>query len=227
MAALRAGETGTLRVGDVPVDQRPCPARGDAPLPRRLARHRARALRAVDRPGALRRRRERRLDLAFCSLPAPDGPFDALELLHRPLRACSSRPTARSRARDRRSLADLGDVALIGSEPLRERHRRRGASSASRGDQRRLRLPLRRQQARCRGSSPRELRRRPRAAARGAARATSASRSWRLDPPVPRRRIAVVWHRDRHRSPAARAFVEIAREVSAEVERELADPPRV
>ena len=42
-----------------------------------------------------------------------------------------------------------------------------------------------------------------------------------LDPPVPDRRLAVVWHRDRHRSPAARAFVEIAQAVSADVEREL------
>jgi DNA-binding transcriptional LysR family regulator len=41
---------------------------------------------------------------------------------------------------------------------------------------------------------------------------------------VSRRVIAVMWHRDRHRSPAARAFVEIAREVSADVERELVEP---
>jgi DNA-binding transcriptional LysR family regulator len=44
-----------------------------------------------------------------------------------------------------------------------------------------------------------------------------------LDPPVPRRRLAVVWHRDRHRSPAARAFVEIAQAVSADVERDLVE----
>ena len=43
----------------------------------------------------------------------------------------------------------------------------------------------------------------------------------RLVPRVPPRTIAVVWHRDRHRSPAARAFVEIAQEVSAEVESQL------
>jgi DNA-binding transcriptional LysR family regulator len=46
----------------------------------------------------------------------------------------------------------------------------------------------------------------------------------RLVPKVPRRRVAVVWHRDRHRSPAARAFVEIAQEVSADVERRLVEP---
>ena len=46
----------------------------------------------------------------------------------------------------------------------------------------------------------------------------------RLVPKVPRRRVAVVWHRDRHRSPAARAFIEIARDVSADVERALVEP---
>ena len=45
-----------------------------------------------------------------------------------------------------------------------------------------------------------------------------------LDPPVPRRRLAVVWHRDRHRSPSSRAFVEIAQTVSAEVEQDLVRP---
>jgi DNA-binding transcriptional LysR family regulator len=34
---------------------------------------------------------------------------------------------------------------------------------------------------------------------------------------VPPRLIGIAWHRDRHRSPAARAFVELAREVSAEL----------
>jgi DNA-binding transcriptional LysR family regulator len=43
-----------------------------------------------------------------------------------------------------------------------------------------------------------------------------------LDPEIPHRRIALAWHRDRHRSPAARAFVDIAREVCAEVEASLA-----
>ena len=40
-----------------------------------------------------------------------------------------------------------------------------------------------------------------------------------LDPPIPPRRIALAWHRDRHRSPAARAFAEIAAEVCGELRR--------
>jgi DNA-binding transcriptional LysR family regulator len=45
-----------------------------------------------------------------------------------------------------------------------------------------------------------------------------------LDPRMPRRRIAVAWHRDRHRSPAARTFIELAQAVGAEVERGLDEP---
>ena len=33
---------------------------------------------------------------------------------------------------------------------------------------------------------------------------------------VPPRRLSLVWHRDRYRSPAAAAFVDVAVEVSAE-----------
>ena len=42
-----------------------------------------------------------------------------------------------------------------------------------------------------------------------------------LEPEIPSRRIALAWHRDRHRSPASRAFGEIARDVCAEVESAL------
>jgi len=45
-----------------------------------------------------------------------------------------------------------------------------------------------------------------------------------IEPPIPDRVISVVWHRDRVRSPAARAFMEIALAVSAEVETELVVP---
>jgi DNA-binding transcriptional LysR family regulator len=40
-----------------------------------------------------------------------------------------------------------------------------------------------------------------------------------LGPKVPPREIAIAWHRDRYRLPAAEAFVELAREVCAELER--------
>jgi molybdate transport repressor ModE-like protein len=40
-------------------------------------------------------------------------------------------------------------------------------------------------------------------------------------PKIPPRIIALAWHRDRYRTPAARAFVETAQQVSAELEREV------
>ena len=46
-----------------------------------------------------------------------------------------------------------------------------------------------------------------------------------LDPEIPPRRIALAWHRDRHRSPAARAFVDVAVEVCADVAASLALTP--
>jgi DNA-binding transcriptional LysR family regulator len=35
---------------------------------------------------------------------------------------------------------------------------------------------------------------------------------------IPPRMIAIAWHRDRHRGPAARAFVELAQRVAAELQ---------
>jgi DNA-binding transcriptional LysR family regulator len=34
---------------------------------------------------------------------------------------------------------------------------------------------------------------------------------------VPPRRIVLAWHRDRYRSPAARAFEDVAREIAADL----------
>jgi molybdate transport repressor ModE-like protein len=48
-----------------------------------------------------------------------------------------------------------------------------------------------------------------------------ATRQIELGPNVPPRLIAVAWHRDRYRSPAANAFTELAAEVCAELDSEL------
>ena len=39
---------------------------------------------------------------------------------------------------------------------------------------------------------------------------------------LPPRRIALLWHRDRYRSPAARAFVELAARVASDLQRQIA-----
>jgi molybdate transport repressor ModE-like protein len=159
-------------------------------------------------------------DLAFCSPPLPDGPFEALELMSDPyvLLVPADSPLAERKSA---SLDDLGDHLLIGSSSCASGHlverelRERGyeVEYAFRSDDN---MTVQGLVAAGFGVALTPLL----AIAPGDDRV----RSIRLVPKVSRRAIAVVWHRDRHRSPAARAFVEIAREVSAEVERGLVGP---
>jgi len=160
------------------------------------------------------------LDLAFCSLPVPEGPFEAVELMTDPyvLLVPADSPLARRRSA---SLADLGDLSLIGanlcssSVQIEDQLLERGfpVEYAFRSDDN---TTLQGLVAAHFGVALMPLL----AVQPGDGRV----KVLRLEPPMPRRRIAVVWHRDRHRTPAAKAFVEIAREVSVAVERELIEP---
>jgi molybdate transport repressor ModE-like protein len=160
------------------------------------------------------------VDLAFCSLPTLDGPFDAVELLTDPyvlLVPADSHLAGRRSA----SLADVGDVPLIGANTCQSgvvierelRERGFAIDYAFRSDDNTTLQGLV-------------------AADYGVALVPLLAvqerdervKVLRLEPATPRRRLAVVWHRDRHRSPAARAFVEIARDVAVTVEKELVEP---
>jgi DNA-binding transcriptional LysR family regulator len=220
MASLRAGETGMLRVGTYQ-------SVGARVLPAVMRRFRS------EHPGITLELHEPTtdpelyaqiesgdLDLAFCSPPLPDGPFDSLELMSDPyvLVVPFDHELA---SRDAASLADLDDLPLVGSSAcfsgtqLEDGLREQGfeLSFAFRSDDN--------------GTVQGLV-----AAGYGAALVPLLSvmpgdprvKVLRLTPEIARRGIAVVWHADRHRSPAARAFVEIASEVSAEVERELDEP---
>ncbi len=220
MAALHAGETGTLRIGTFQsVGARVLPA-----VMRRFL---------CDWPGIEISLSESTtdeelyegiengtVDLAFGSPPLPDGPFEAQTLMSDPwvLVVPADGPLARRRAAN---LTDIDGERLLGSnqcssglacEAVLTEHgldieyafrsddnsTLQGMAAAGFGV---ALMPLL-------AVSPGDDR----------------IRVLRLDPPVPRRDISVVWHRDRHRSPAARTFVEIAIEVGAEVERELPEP---
>jgi molybdate transport repressor ModE-like protein len=220
IAALRAGETGTLRIGTYQ-------STGARVLPGVMRRFLA------DWPGIELRLSEPatdpelfasiesgELDLAFCSRPLPDGPFDAVDLMSDPyvLVVPGDSPLAERKSA---SLDDVDEHVLIGSNTcasglvvegeLSERGYQidYGFRSDDNGTVQGLvaagfgvaLMPLL-------------------AVPPGDERV----QVLRLVPKVPRRVIAVAWHRDRHRSPAARAFVDIAREVSADVERELDEP---
>ena len=220
ISALRAGETGTLRVGTYQ-------SVGARVLPGVMRRF------LTDWPGIELGLSEPatdpelygliesgELDLAFCSPPLPDGPFDMLELMSDPyvLLVPAENPLA---SRASASMDDLGDQPLIGSNTC--------ASGVV--VEREL------------GDRGYDIRYAFRSDDNGTVQGLVASgfgvaltpllaiapgddrvKVLRLVPKVPRRKVAVVWHRDRHRSPAARAFIEIARDVSANIERDLVEP---
>jgi len=161
------------------------------------------------------------LDLAFAMLPALEGPFESDVLLRDPyvLLVPAGHDLAGS---GRASLTELGELTLIANRACRSTALaegelvQRGVSVdvAFRSDDNgtvqglvgagfgAALVPLL-------AVDPRDDR----------------IRVLELEPEIPPRRIALVWHSDRHRSPASRAFAELAREVCAEVESSLATVP--
>jgi DNA-binding transcriptional LysR family regulator len=220
MASLRAGETGTLRIGTYQ-------SVGARVLPAVMRRFR------TEHPGISLELREPTtdpelygliesgdLDLAFCSPPLPDGPFASQGLMSDPYVLVVPADHSLAARRDA-SLADLDDLPLVGSSACFSGTQLESAlgdrgfelSFAFRSDDN--------------GTVQGLV-----AAGYGAALVPLLSvmqgdprvKVLRLTPDIPRRGISVVWHADRHRSPGARAFVDIAAEVSSDVERELDEP---
>lgn len=220
MTALRAGETGTLRLGTYQ-------SFGARVLPEVMREFRT-AWPGIDLvlsepttdPELYGAVESGTLDLAFCSPPLPEGPFEALALASDPyvLVVPADHPLA---ARSSASLADVGELPLIGATACAS-----GlvAESALREAGFTVEYGFRSDDN---GTVQGLV-----AAGYGAALVPLLAvlpgddrvRVLRLKPVIPRRVIAVVWHRDRHRSPAARAFVEIAEDVAVRVERELVEP---
>ncbi len=220
MAALQAGETGTLRVGTYQ-------SIGTRVLPEVMRRFRAdwpKIELGLSEPstdpelyGAVE---SGTLDLAFCSAPVPDGPFVALELMRDPhvLLLPADHPAA---ALPAVSLSDLDGLVLIGSNTCSSGlEAERALLEAGQAIEYAFRSDdngtLQGLVAAGFGAALVPLL----AVNPGDDRVTVR----RIEPPVPPRTLAVVWHRDRYRSPFARAFAEIAREVSADVAKHLVAP---
>jgi len=220
MASLRAGETGTLRVGTYQsVGARVLPG-----VMRRFRSEHPKITLELHEPTtdpelfALIETGE--LDLAFCSLPLPEGPFDGVELMSDSyvLVVPADHELA---AREAASLADLGDLPLIGSQTCASGVRLEDDLHANGFD---VNYAFRSDDN---GTVQGLV-----AAGYGIALTPKLAvlpgdervKLLRLEPAIASRVIGVVWHRDRHRSPAARAFVEIATDVSADVERQLDEP---
>lgn len=211
LVALHDGEAGTLRVGIYQsVGARILPAL----MQRFIADWPGVDLHLVEvnsdsEPDIVGRIERGELDLAFWVMPLGEGPLAGVELLRDEYVLVVP---ASSELADRESagLADLGDVLLISNQQCRTTLQAEEA----------LRLS---------GLEPRVAFRSDDngtvqnlvAAGLGVALVARLTvdetdprvRIVAVDPPLPPRRIALAWHRDRHRTRAARAFVELAAEV--------------
>ena len=212
LLAYAAGETGTLRVG---VYQ----SVGTKILPAILGRFaeawpavEVQLREAVSDEGLLELVEPGQLDLTFGVLPTPEGPFDGVELLSDPfvLVVPAKSPLATLSAPPSMSL--IGAQRLIGNRACR----------STRWVE---------QQLRAGGAEPvfvfRSEDNGTVQAMAGAGLGTALVPLLAVDTSDPAicvvpteldpRRIAILWHRDRYRSPASEAFVEIALQVCREL----------
>jgi molybdate transport repressor ModE-like protein len=215
IAALRAGEAGRLRIGTYQsVAAQLLPA-----VMRSFVADWPAADLALSEPPSdaeLYRALERgELDLAFCSLPLPEGPFEARAVMSDPyvlLVPAGSELAEREAA----TIDDVGAMPIIGCAATGER-----LVDALRACGYALEFAFRSDNN---GTLQGLV-----AAGFGVALVPLLAVTpndprvalLRVEPPVPPRRIAVAWHRDRHHSPAARAFIDAAAAVGRELERAL------
>jgi DNA-binding transcriptional LysR family regulator len=205
--ALSNGQAGSVRVG---IYQ----SVGEHILPRLMQRFieswprvDVRLEEAVNDVDLLAKIESGELDLSFADLPLPDGPFEAVELLADPYVFVLS---SELEPPDSATLEAAVGYDLIGFRGCRSLNQIEAAAPEP------LRFVFRSDHN---GTVQGMV-----AAGFGAAivpRLTVDADDPRIHvielEDVPPRMIAMAWHRDRHRSPAARAFVELAQQVSAEL----------
>jgi DNA-binding transcriptional LysR family regulator len=206
MAALAEGSAGTLRVG---IYQ----SVGARFLPPLLRRFRARwpqlevrFTEATDADELLRQLEHGDIDLTFADLPLAEGPFESVDVLRDPYVLLVSAGSELAGLRAAPPLRELAGMPMIGWR-------------TSAGPERFLR-----------GRGPLDVVYRtddngtlaalvgeglgvalvPRLVVNPL---NTSIVALPVEPPVPPRTIALVWHRNRYRSPAAESFVELAREL--------------
>jgi molybdate transport repressor ModE-like protein len=157
------------------------------------------------------------LDVAFTMVPLLEGPFEWQELLRDPYVLAVPADSELASA-ERAQLPELGGLSLIGNRACRTTALAE-SELAVRGVEVEIAFRLD-DNGTVQGLV---------AAGFGAAIVPLLAvdehdervRVLEIEPAIPDRRIALAWHRDRHRSPAARAFLELAAEVCADVRLEL------
>lgn len=214
LAAFADGEAGTLRIGTFQ-------SVGNRMVPTLVRRFRdewpkvsVRLTESHDDDDILQMVEAGELDLAFTVMPIPEGPLDAVELMRDPyllVVAAGSPLATREKAL---TMRDLEDQPIISYRYCRattqiERH------IGSRG--RELDVVFRSDDN---GTVQAMV-------AAGMGAAIMPALAWDPNdrevvalqpaPPFPPRIIALAWHRDRHRSAAARAFVALARTLAADM----------
>ncbi len=214
LAALSDGAAGRLRVG---IYQ----SVGERVLPELMRRFRAswprveiRLSESASDAELLHQVERGELDMTFADLPLIDGPFDSVELLRDPYVLLVQADSALARRGGPPSRREISELDLIGFRQCR------GLNQLEAALQDKINFVFRSDQN---GTVQGLV-----GAGVGAAlvpRLTVDAKdesvaAIELGGKFPPRLIALAWHRDRYRAPAARAFVETAREVCAELQRE-------
>ncbi len=213
--AMVDGGGGSLRVGTFQ-------SAGARILPELIRRFRAewpnvqvRLIESVSDPELLASVERGDLDLSFVMPPLPEGPFTMTELMRDPWMLLVPADSALASRHEPVSLREASELPLIGSRLCRSREqvnahfRARGLEPGYvfQSDENTTVHGL--------VAAGAGIALTPRLAVDpGDDRVVALE----LGPRVPPRVIALAWHRDRFRSPAAVAFVELAREVCAELD---------
>jgi DNA-binding transcriptional LysR family regulator len=215
LTALTEGEAGTLRVGVFQsVGQRILPE-----IMRRYLRAwpqvKLTLTESADDTELLELVERGDLDLTFSDLPLVEGPFESAELLRDPYVLVVPADSPLTERETPPTLREVAQLDLIGHKHCRTIQRLEAT----------FRRPLRFVFQSDHNQTVQAL------VASGVGSALVPLLTMDPDdettalielPKVPPRLIALAWHRDRYRTPAARAFVETAQEVCAELELEPA-----
>jgi DNA-binding transcriptional LysR family regulator len=213
LSALGEGEAGTLRIGVFQsVGQRILPE-----LMRRFSSSWPKVdvtlTESADDIELLTLVERGELDLTFSDLPLTEGPLEAIELVRDPYVLVVPADSDLGRLGHAPPFREIAQLDLIGHKRCRTLHRAEAA----------FRQPLRYVFQSDHNQTVQAL------VSAGVGVALVPRLTMDEDdettvlfelPRIPPRMIALAWHRDRYRTPAAHAFVETARAVSAELETE-------